>query len=156
MGAPTTSAAVGRAIRSTRERAALPLARVARDSNLTPTQLDDIELGRSRPSIAVLDRIARALGSTLVALVSAEGGASAKRLCLTDIALAIVELRLPDDCSKIDAVEAATVLVALTRCNENQSAAARLLGMDRKAFVRRLSHARQSGLKLDLAFLARR
>jgi transcriptional regulator with XRE-family HTH domain len=156
MGVSITSAAAGRAIRATREREALSLARVARDSDLTPAQLGEIELGRARPSISVLDRIARAIGCTLADLVVDPRGDAARRLGLTDIALAIVELELPRNGSKIDAVEAATVLVALCTCQENQSAAARLLGMDRKAFVRRLSHARRSGLKLDLASLAQR
>jgi transcriptional regulator with XRE-family HTH domain len=156
MGVSITSAAVGRAIRATREREALSLARVARDSDLTPAQLDEIEVGRARPSIAVFDRIARAIGCTLVDLVVDPRGDATRRLGLMDIALAIVELELPGYGSKIDAVEAATVLVAMCTCRENQSAAARLLRMDRKAFVRRLSHARRSGLKLDLASLAQR
>lgn len=161
MGVSTTSAAVGRTIRSRRNRARLPLDRVARRSRLTATELDAIESGRSRPSIAVLDRIARALDSTLIDLVASseshsasEGsnGAGRARLGLVDIALAIIESPLPrDGDSKLDAVEAATVLVALRSCNENQSAAARLLGMERKAFVRRLSNARRSSVKLDPA-----
>ena len=162
MGAPTTSAAVGRAIRSKRKRARLPLDHVARGSALSATELDAIESGRARPSIAVLDRIARALGSTLVELVDGSGGATgpngaAGHLGLTDIAWAILELPLPDDgSSKLDAVECATVLAAFSTCHENQSAAARMLGMERKAFVRRLSHARRRGIKRDLASSRRR
>ncbi len=91
----------------------------------------------------MLDRIARALGMSLVELVLDPNGMAAPRLGVAGIARAILEL--PDAVgSKIDVVETATVLVALTCCQENQSAAARLLGMDRKAFVRRLSRARQS------------
>ena len=141
-------------------------------SHVSSTELQAIESGRARPSIAVLDRIARALGSTLVDLVvgsdgppgsngapgpSAVSGAATARLDLADIAWAVVELPLPrNGHSKLDAVEAATVLVALRTCNENQSAAARLLGMERKAFVRRLSNARRIGIKLDPASSARR
>src|SRR6185437_3732897 len=69
MGVSMTSVTVWRAIRASRERANLPLARVARKCNLSPTQLDGIESGKARPSVAVLDRIARALGMSLVDLV---------------------------------------------------------------------------------------
>jgi transcriptional regulator with XRE-family HTH domain len=149
MGGSTTSAAVGRTIRASRKRAQLPLARVARECKLSPAQLDGIECGRARPTIAVLDRIARALGLSLVELVLAPGPAVASRPGLAEIAHAIVAL--PDAIgSKIDIVEAATVLVALTACQKNQSAAARLLGMDRKAFVRRLSRARRARLDPDV------
>ncbi len=161
MGVSTTSAAVGRAIRSKRNQANLSLERVARWSDLSATELHGIESGRSRPSIAVLDRIARALGTTLADLVAGAsdghgldgaGQTARERLGLADIAWAVVKLPLPHNGgSKLDAIEAATVLIALRTCNENQSAAARLLGMERKAFVRRLSHARRSGVKLDLA-----
>jgi DNA-binding NtrC family response regulator len=37
---------------------------------------------------------------------------------------------------------AATVRYAIEACDGNQSAAARMLGMERKAFVRRLSRLR--------------
>ncbi len=131
--------------------------RVARRSGLSATRLRAIESGRARPSLAILDRIARALGSTLVDLVIGPEDAPPPNLGLTDIALAVVALPLPGRSgSKLDAVEAATVLVALRACNDNQSAAARLLGMERKAFVRRLSHARRSGVRLDPASLTRR
>src|SRR6185312_2423484 len=75
MGVSTTSAAVGRAIRATRLRSNLSIARVARASDLSPTELDGIESGRARPSIAVLDRIARAVGSSLIELVNGSGRA---------------------------------------------------------------------------------
>lgn len=150
VGALPTSASIGRALRARRERESLSLARVARECGLTATELDDIESGRARPSIAVFDRIAHAVGSTLADLVVVASEAPEARLGLDDIARAIVEL--PNEVGpKIDVVEAATVLFALSVCNENQSAAARLLGMDRKAFVRRLMHARHGRLKLGLA-----
>lgn len=148
MGVSTTSAAVGRTIRASRKRAHLPLASVARECKLSAAELDGIECGRSRPTIAVLDRIARALGLSLVELVLVPARRVAPRPGLAAIGRAI--LALPDAFgSKIDVVEAATVLIALTACQENQSAAARLLGMDRKAFVRRLSRARRAKLDPD-------
>ena len=142
-----TSVTVGRAIRASRKRANLPLARVARKCNLSPTQLDGIESGRARPSVAVLDRIARALGMTLVDLVVNQQAAAPargvpRRLGISDIARAILDL--PEAVgSKIDVVQHATVLVAMSACQENQSAAARMLGMERKAFARKLSRARK-------------
>ena len=141
-------------IRLSRRRANLALGRVAKESNLSPSQLERIESGRARPTLAVLDRIARAMGMSLVDLVlDPDGVATTTRLGLREIARAVLEL--PDEVgSKLEVVEAATILVAMTACRENQSAAARLLGMDRKAFVRRLSWARLS--KLDPDALARR
>jgi transcriptional regulator with XRE-family HTH domain len=148
----TTSPAVGRAIRAKREKAKLPLARIARDSGLTSAELSGIESGTARPSIAVLDRIARAMGSSLVDLVrtansvgvvAAAPTSARAHLGLSEIARAIAEL--PDRIgSKLDAAESAAVLHAMSVCQENQSAAARLLGMERKAFVRRLRRARRA------------
>jgi transcriptional regulator with XRE-family HTH domain len=154
MSAPNTSYAVGRSIRATREHAGLPVARIARASGLTAPELDAIEAGHSRPSIAVLDRIAGALGSRLVDLV--RGGETAPglsgrpegspgpspRLGLSQIARAIAELPVKGG-SKIDAAESATILYAMSVCDGNQSAAARMLSMERKAFVRRLRRAKR-------------
>ncbi len=154
MSSPNTSSAVGRSIRTTRERAGLPVARIARASGLTASELEAIETGRSRPSIAVLDRVASALGSRLVDLVRAgarspalSGNAEAlagelPRIGLAEVARAIAELPVKGG-SKIDAAESATILYAMSVCNENQSAAARMLSMERKAFVRRLRRARR-------------
>jgi len=153
MGASKTSVALGRRIRLSRRRANLPLGRVATESKLSASQLERIESGHARPTLAVLDRIARAMGMSLVELVLDPNGVATTRLGLPEIARAILEL--PDEVGpKLDAAEAAAILVAMTACRENQSAAARLLGMERKAFTRRLSWARRS--KLDPAALARR
>jgi transcriptional regulator with XRE-family HTH domain len=152
MSAPNTSSAVGRSIRATREHAGLAVARIARASGLTAPELDAIEAGRFRPSIAVLDRIAGALGSRLVDLVRRgetgpglsdrpEGSPGpSPRLGLSQIARAIAELPVKGG-SKIDAAESATILYAMNVCDGNQSAAARMLSMERKAFVRRLRRA---------------
>jgi len=152
----TTSPAVGRAIRAARERSGIPITRVARESALTASELTAIEAGRSRPSVAVLQRIAQALGSSLVDLVrggeansgrnSAERdgvpSSAPSRLGLSQIARAIADLPVTNG-SKLDAAEAAVILYAMTACHDNQSAAARLLSMERKAFVRRLRRARR-------------
>jgi transcriptional regulator with XRE-family HTH domain len=153
MGVPTTSASIGRMIRLSRKRASLPIGRVAKDCKISASQLERIEAGDVRPTVVVLDRIARALGIRLIDLVLDPQDAENPLLGLSGIARAVLDL--PDDVGpKLDAVEAATVLAAMTACCENQSAAARLLGMERKAFTRRLSWARRS--KLDPAASARR
>jgi DNA-binding NtrC family response regulator len=112
-------------------------------------ELDAIESGRARPSIAALGRIARALGADLVDLVRGadlgipEGDhGGSLRLGLPQIAKAIADLPMSIG-SKVDAAESAAVLYAMNACGDNQSAAARLLGMERKAFVRRLWRARR-------------
>jgi transcriptional regulator with XRE-family HTH domain len=140
-------------IRLSRRRANLPIGHVAKECRLSASQLERIESGRARPTIAVLDRIARAMGMSLVDLVLDPKGMATTPLGLREIARAI--LQLPDELGpKLDAAEAAAIFVAMTACHENQSAAARLLWMDRKAFARRLSWARRS--KLDPGALARR
>ena len=65
---------------------------------------------------------------------------------LSQIARAIVELPVKGG-SKIDAAESAAILYAMSVCNDNQSAAARMLLMERKAFVRRLRRARRQAKK---------
>jgi transcriptional regulator with XRE-family HTH domain len=154
----TTSPAVGRTIRTTRERARLPIGRVAQASGLATPELDAIESGRVRPSIALLDRIARALGLNLVDLVRGAdiafshpgrqepAAGPSPRIGLSQIARAIVELPVKGG-SKIDAAESAAILYAMSVCNDNQSAAARMLLMERKAFVRRLRRARRQAKK---------
>ncbi len=79
---------------------------------------------------------------SIVDFVLHQGRAAARRMAVADIAQAILEL--PDAVgSKIEAVEHAAVLVAMNACAENQSAAARMLGMERKAFTRKLSRAKR-------------
>jgi DNA-binding NtrC family response regulator len=95
----------------------------------------------------VLGRVAHVLGSTLVDLVrdAGQGPALARpasRVGLPEIVRAITEL--PDNVgSKVDAAILATVRHAMEECGGNQSGAARLLGMERKAFVRRMLRARR-------------
>jgi hypothetical protein len=135
MSLSTTSASVGLAIRAAREGASLPIARVARACGLTALELD---------------RIARAIGKSLADLVRGgdkassgpQGGGAPLRLGLPQIARAIAELSVQGG-SKIDAAESAAILYAMSVCNDNQSAAARMLAMERKAFVRRLRRAKR-------------
>jgi transcriptional regulator with XRE-family HTH domain len=137
-------------IRLSRKRANLTLGRVAKECRLSASRLERIESGEVHPSAATLARIARALRVTVVDLVLdaeevaglfAAGTAnlsSESQTALSVIARAVLELA-DEVGSKLDAVESATILLAMTACSDNQSAAARLLGMERKAFTRRLS-----------------
>ncbi len=146
-----SSEAVGRAIRALRERGRQSISQVARTSAVSPAELVAIEAGRGHPSIATLHRIARALGSTLVELVHdakaparADVAAPSKgpSIGLAEIARAIADLPAALG-SKVDAAESATVVHAMEVTGHNQSAAARLLGMERKAFVRRLARTKR-------------
>lgn len=150
-----SSLAVGHAIRSLRERSRQSLAQVARASALSTSALATIESGRGHPTIATLHRIARAVGSTLVELVHdarSPGGpdGSAMRsktsIGLPEIASAIAELPASVG-SKVDAAASAAVLYAMQVTGNNQSASARLLGMERKAFVRRLARTKRKKRK---------
>ncbi len=153
---------VCRALRVARERAGLERAGVARVSGVTTAELRRIEAGESRPSIALLQRLASAVGTRLTEIVRLANepsagvpvakateaadarGASRTRshLGVEELAQAIVELPAAVG-SKVDVVASAAVLHAMAACRNNQSAAARLLGMERKAFVRRLQRARR-------------
>ncbi len=133
-----------------RERVGLELAGVARLSGLTVGELTRIEAGQGNPSIAVLQRLASAVGGSLIDVIrraragvlTLEVGATTMTLGVEELARAVVDLP-PSVGSKIEAVASAAVLHAMAVCRENQSAASRLLGMERKAFVRRLQRARR-------------
>jgi DNA-binding NtrC family response regulator len=113
--------------------------------------LGAIESGRGQPSLGTLGRVAQALDVSLVDLARTNGtrqpdGAAravlAPGLGLSEIARAIAELPIGAG-SKVDAAILAAVLHSMKECGDNQSAAARLLGMERKAFSRRLHRARR-------------
>jgi transcriptional regulator with XRE-family HTH domain len=133
-----------------RERVGLELSGVARVSGLTVGELTRIEAGHGDASIAVLQRLASAVGESLIEVIrrsragglKADGGVPARPSGVEDLARAVVALP-PSVGSKIDAVASAAVLHAMAVCHDNQSAASRLLGMERKAFVRRLQRARR-------------
>jgi transcriptional regulator with XRE-family HTH domain len=110
--------------------------------------LDRIEQGNARPSIALLDALARELDSSLVELMKQAREKPRKlvdaRATIDQIGRQIVEL--PETVGdKIQAAEAAAVKYAMHVCAGNQSAAARLLGLERKALVRRVdkNHGRR-------------
>jgi len=80
---------------------------------------------------------ARSPGST-----NGAGAPAKSSIGLPEIARAIAHLPSALG-SKVDAAESAAVLYAMQVEGNNQSAAARLLGMERKAFVRRLARTRR-------------
>jgi DNA-binding XRE family transcriptional regulator len=120
---------------------------VSRAVGISRGELVAIESGSSRPTIDLLDRIARSLGSTIVEVVRSAQRADqatssdSPRLGLPDIGRAIADL--PAGGSKVERAAAAAIVYALDASGGNQSAAARLLGMERKAYVRRLARARR-------------
>ncbi len=136
------SAAVGRRIRELRVEAGIPLAGLARRAHVGETQLLSIEEGATRPTVETLARIAGCLRCSIVDLVrSAEAPRAARRAPietkeqLDRIAQAVVEL--PGEIGdKLEVVELAICREAMARSG-NQSAAARMLGIERKAFARR-------------------
>lgn len=66
-------ARLGRAIRAVRHDRGLTLARVAEAAGLSQPFLSQLELGRTRPSMRSLYRIATALGTTQQSLLAAAG-----------------------------------------------------------------------------------
>ena len=140
---------IGRSLLSLR--GGSPAKRVAKAAGISVEQLLLIEQGRSTASLAVYQRVARALGTTLadVATWSMKSGPSpvapSEAVRVADVASAIVRLQV--DGSKVDAAVDASVLEALRMTGNNQSAAARLLGMERKAFCRRMVRARRRSRK---------
>lgn len=87
---------------------------------------------------AATARLRRASIDELVAIVNGEATSPA-----TPDALAKAVLALPTPGSKLDAVQSAVVLHAFAVSNGNVAAAARLLGMERKAYTRKLARARR-------------
>jgi transcriptional regulator with XRE-family HTH domain len=142
------SAAVGRRLREIGIPRRVPLERLAAQTGLRPAVLLAIEEGDERPTLTTLDRLARQLSVSVVELVeSARGPARApdpnvEAMGLERIAHAVTALptRLGD---KLEAVELEVVKHAMSVCGGNRSAAARLLGIERKALIRRWDKTRR-------------
>lgn len=67
------TAALGRNLRRLRTRRGLSLERLARLSGVSRAMLGQIELGRSVPTILLLNKVAQALGAPLTAFIAAHG-----------------------------------------------------------------------------------
>ena len=148
MSAPhALSASVGRRIRELRVAAGISLDQLARQAGFRSNVLLAIEAGRVRPSVATLDALARPLRVTVLELVESardSGAATPARATrgLDAIARAITALPVSLG-DKLDAAGAAVVEHAMDVCSGNRSAAARLLGMERKALIRRWQRAQR-------------
>jgi transcriptional regulator with XRE-family HTH domain len=139
------SAAAGGRIHQLRVERGLSLSRLARMVGIQVSALERIEHGHARPSIALLDALARELDSSLVDLMKQARAKPPKlvdaRAILDRLGREIAEL--PEAIGdKIEAAEAAAVKYGMHVCAGNQSAAARLLGLERKALVRRVEKTR--------------
>jgi transcriptional regulator with XRE-family HTH domain len=155
----TMSAAVGRRLRDLRIAAGVPLDRLALQVGMEREVLFAIEEGsQRRPPIEMLDRVARRLKVSIVELVRAAkteqpslevpppGGVHLESAGIDDIARAVAALpRHVGD--KLEAVELAVVKHAMATSGNNRSAAARLLGIDRKALIRRWDKMKRASKK---------
>jgi transcriptional regulator with XRE-family HTH domain len=139
------SAAVGERVRELRTTSGFSLDQLAKRAGLRAATLRAIEAGRARPSVATLAALAKPLRVTVLELVesaSAPRAPVAVRVASGLDAIARSIILLPSGVGdKLDAVEAAAVEAAMSRCGGNRSAAARLLGMERKALIRRWQRA---------------
>lgn len=70
---PEVAVAVGRRIRALRSEGGLSVAQLGELSDVSRRMLTQIELGQANPSLATVDRIASALGTTFAALVGVTG-----------------------------------------------------------------------------------
>jgi transcriptional regulator with XRE-family HTH domain len=144
MSAETLSAAIGLRLRELRLRAALTLPDLSKKVGLSASALRRIEAGAAEPSVSTLNELAGHLGTTLGQLVHAAKTQAARREASAlrgpeEIGRAI--LNLPDGTDKLTVVAQAAIRLALEQCDDNQSAAAHLLGMNRRAMMRRLGRS---------------
>jgi DNA-binding XRE family transcriptional regulator len=134
-----TSAAVARRLRELRIHTQVTPARLAQAVGVSAESLLDVEEGRSRPSIAMLAGMASHLGTSLRRLVRevGEGSAVAKPspMQVEDIGRAIAHMEYAGN--KLQYAESAAVHYALATCHGNRSAAARMLGVERRRLLRR-------------------
>ncbi len=146
MRATSLSAAVGRRLRQVRTDSGFSPERLARKAALTTSALLAIEDGRTQPSLAVLGQIAAHLGVSLSQVVRDAKQPPAPSHDVPksgpeQIGRAIVEM--PEGGDKLRRAEMAAVLFALEVSAGNKSAAARLLGIERKAMERRFARLRR-------------
>jgi transcriptional regulator with XRE-family HTH domain len=139
------SAAVGKRIRELRTTSGISPDQLAKLAGLRAPALLAIEAGRVKPSVSTLSALAKPLHVTVLELVESASAAPTPapvRVAsgLDTIARAII--LLPSGVGdKLDVVEATVVAAAISQCGGNRSAAARLLGMERKALIRRWERA---------------
>jgi transcriptional regulator with XRE-family HTH domain len=149
-GKSSLSAAVVHRLVERRMSAGVSLPLLAKRAGLSSSALRAIEDGRAPLSLGTLSDLAEQLGTSVGHLlrearqpVMALEDALALRGS-ADIGRAIVEL--PQGVDKLEVAEAAAIHYALDVCDGNQSRAARLLGVGRLAFARRLRRFSRRGV----------
>jgi len=147
MASYVSHAGLGPRLRTLRKSSRLTPRALEKRAGLDRGVVASIESGARRPSAAVLGAVARVLRVKVRELAAAPRGARAGPLLvrapkggLAGIARAIAALPTHTG-DKLEAAGGAAVLHALAHCSGNRSAAARMLGMERKAFVRRVQRA---------------
>jgi transcriptional regulator with XRE-family HTH domain len=125
--------------------AGLSLGRLSKRVGLSVSALKRIEEGSAKPSAGTLIDLAGHLGTTPTEVLhhANEGEATrAKSSAVSgpeQVGRAILDL--PGRTDKLRVAVAAAVRVALEESNGNQSAAARLLGLERRAMMRRIGRS---------------
>ena len=104
-----------------------------------------LESLRNIPVDKLLDTAIARLKSATLDELSAMLSGKATVIPSTDT-LAEMIVALPEKGSKVVVVENAVVLHALATCGGNVSAAARLLGVERKALERKIARAKRAAL----------
>ena len=141
------SAMVGRRLGELRVAAGLSPRRVAARSGLKLSALAGIEHGRGRPTVFALERVASLLGVSLAQLIrEAQHRPEPRREELKELLARVGRdvAELPSSLGdKLIAAENAAVRHAVAACRGNQSAAARMLGLERKALIRRWNKIRR-------------
>jgi transcriptional regulator with XRE-family HTH domain len=131
---------LGLTLRALRTKRSLEANAVAKRAGIPASVLADIEAGRpTGATIERLERVAAALGTNIVAVMSLAKKPPPKVNASADVArlaAAIVELP-PELGDKLGEIESAVVRRAMQLSGGNKSAAARLLGMERKSLVRK-------------------
>lgn len=144
MSTPSLSAAVGRRLYELRVQAGIPLGQLAKRVRLSASALRAIEDGRTHPTIGTLSDLAGQLGSSVPALVrearEIQPGATTSPVLSGPAEIGRAILELPEGANKLWVAETAAIRCALEVCRGNKSAAARLLGVQRQAFARRIEH----------------
>ena len=116
---------------------AMPSPNTAQPRVFDPARIiDDLQAGIRGVRLSNLPDVVEALERG----AAPRGGAPGDADVVDGIARRVAELEIGG--SKLDAIQRAVVMQALAECDGNLSAAARLLGMERKALERRVARYR--------------
>jgi transcriptional regulator with XRE-family HTH domain len=141
MKAGPLTAAVGRHLQQLRLRAGIPIERLAKRVGLSASALQRIEERGAPLTIDMLSDLAGQLGTSVAEFVrqaKRSQSSAASRTSSEPELVGKAILDLPDGIDKLRVAAEAAVRLALELSRGNQSAAARLLGLERRALMRRL------------------